>query len=163
MCSWSRKSLNLALGNFSKAECTVGIQSLSSRAWLLWCKYRRGFSALTITLTHVQTETFPYNAKITLFAAWPLFLVCMLTDRSFFQMFSIFFWLFIDLVLLFFQNIFYFFHSFLAHPTPQTVQLNPILFFPHCSCFLTERILHVILLVNHHLSKYTELIWMWKC
>ena len=48
-------------------------------------QYRGCFSALTITLTHVQTESFPHNANITVFAAWPRFLVFMLTDRSFFH------------------------------------------------------------------------------
>lgn len=38
------------------------------------------FSALTITLTHVQTESFPHNANMTIFAPWLLFLLFMLTD-----------------------------------------------------------------------------------
>lgn len=40
LCVWcglelcSEKSLNVASGNFSKVECTEGIQSLSSKTWL---------------------------------------------------------------------------------------------------------------------------------
>lgn len=28
------------------------------------------FSALTITLTHIQTESFPHNANFTIFTTW---------------------------------------------------------------------------------------------
>jgi len=67
-----RKSLYVASGNFSKAECSMGIHNLSSKTFAV-VQYGGCFSALTITPTHVQTESFHHNANTTIFAPWLFF------------------------------------------------------------------------------------------